>query len=80
MERHYTTKDLIAALEHAKQKKLPVYAAEGPCGGCDLIIGEPKKMDIDGTLQKLKEMHPNRPFYPSIHGNCGGCDICTIPK
>ena len=80
MERHYTAKDLITALEYAKQKKLPVYAAEGPCGGCDLVIGEPKKMDVDATLQKLREMNPHRPFYPNIHGPCGGCDICTIPK
>ncbi len=80
LETKYTVKDLITSLEHAKANGKPVYAAEGPCGGCDLVIGEPKKMDVDATLKKLKSEHPLRPFYPSMHGPCGGCDICILPK
>jgi hypothetical protein len=78
--RHYSVSELIDILEHAKQNKKPVYAAEGPCGGCDLVIGEPKKMDIEDRLQKLKSQHPLRPFYPGLQGPCGGCDICILPK
>lgn len=80
MENRYTVAELIAALEHAKRNNMPVYAGEGPCGGCDLVIGEPKKKDTDELLKKLKTINPNIPFYPSMQGPCGGCDVCILPK
>lgn len=80
MERRYLVKDLIDALEHADQNKIPIYAGQGPCGGCDLVFGEPKKVDHRGLIKKLKGMSPLQPFYPHIHGPCGGCDICITPK
>lgn len=80
MERHYTVQDLIETLEYAKQNKIPVYTAEGPCGGCDLVLGIQTEMDVDVALRKLKGIHPLRPFYPSLQGNCGACDICILPK
>lgn len=75
MNDHIHTKDLLEALKTAKEKNQPVYAAEGPCGGCDIIIGEPRKVDVDKLMEKLKKIHPHAPIYPGLTP-CGGCDIC----
>lgn len=74
MENHYHVKDLMEALSDAQTKKSPVYAAPGPCGGCDLII-KPKELDIGKIMRKLKAADPLRPVYPCESAPCGGCDL-----
>ena len=73
-ESHYHVEDLKKALENAMSKNEPVYAAEGPCGGCDIIIG-PKKLDPKKILEKIKTVQIHTPIYPG-NSPCGGCDIC----
>ncbi|MBU7026631.1 MAG: hypothetical protein HXS48_06785 [Theionarchaea archaeon] len=75
VERHYHAKDLMEALLNAKNKRQPVYASDGPCGGCDIIIS-PIVLDADRLLQKLRAVDPTRPIYPCEHAPCGGCDLC----
>ena len=76
---HFHANDLLQMLKDAKDKKLPVYAAEGPCGGCDLVI--PKKSDplnIEDIEKKLDEAATeNLAVYPA-KGSCGACDVCFV--
>jgi hypothetical protein len=67
--------ELISKLKDAKNKKVPVYAASGPCGGCDLLIGElkPEQLNIDDLLGRLSKIQKS-PEYPG-EAPCGGCDI-----
>jgi len=73
-ESHYHVEDLRKALKSAIAKNEPVYAAEGPCGGCDLII-KPKILDPKAILERLENIEVHKPIYPG-DSPCGGCDIC----
>ncbi len=75
VQNHFHVKDLMEALSDAERKKTPVYAAPGPCGGCDLVI-KPKELDIHELMRKLSDADPLRPVYPCESAPCGGCDIC----
>ena len=74
MESHYHVEDLRKALDKAIAGNEPVYAAKGPCGGCDIIIN-PKKLDPKKILEKIEKVAVHTPIYPG-NSPCGGCDIC----
>lgn len=75
MEGHYHVRDLMEALQNAQRTEKPVYVAEGPCGGCDLII-DPKPIDVKRLIQRLMVANPLKPVYPCESAPCGGCDLC----
>ncbi|MGC1122541.1 MAG: hypothetical protein WBA22_15755 [Candidatus Methanofastidiosia archaeon] len=75
VQNHYHVKDLMEALSGAQTKRSPIYAAPGPCGGCDLII-KPKELDIGSLLKRLSAADPLKPVYPCESAPCGGCDLC----
>jgi hypothetical protein len=75
VQNHYHVKDLMEALSDAQTKRSPIYAALGPCGGCDLVI-EPKELDISSLMRKLSALDPLKPVYPCESAPCGGCDLC----
>ena len=78
MSHHYHAQDLIERLKAAEKKGLPVYQAQGPCGGCDLVIPLKEKPINVGKLIKSLEAaavkQANAPLYPA-EGPCGGCDL-----
>ena len=73
---HYHAQDIIKRLNAAKEKGLPVYPAQGPCGGCDIVIQiKEDPMDIDKLIKSLSKVaEANAPLYPA-EGPCGGCDL-----
>ncbi len=76
---HFHANDLIKVLEEAMEQDLPVYAAEGPCGGCDLVIlKKPEPLKFEDIKKKLVEAaKKNLAVYPA-KGSCGACDVCFV--
>lgn len=61
-------KNMILAAEN---HNIPVMPAEGPCGGCDLVIKVPEKT-AEGPCGGCDVLTPPK---NQAEGPCGGCDL-----